>query len=257
MPPKRSASRRSQNTSGGPAGGQRQSLLSRTFSLREQNPPKEQTTEVKEPELENAFDHLSVEEEKDYKMEVEKQMVTSVSAEWIDKFNKIAGGQRDSETETFIEFYVGSGIGWKKINMERKKSDPQIAATFEQFGSNLEAKLDALCEEMGFHCLVNTFANATLQFDLVSQSKLSPQQLEELQKSTHFDKKELQQWYKGKIHFDLFQLTMHFLIKEFSRRLSEGLSFRHSHQRRVSEDLSTVLPVRRSVFIRQLRLQGL
>ena len=30
-----------------------------------------------------------------------------------------------------------------------------------------------------------------------SQSKLSPQQLDELQKSTHFDKKELQQWYKG------------------------------------------------------------
>jgi hypothetical protein len=33
--------------------------------------------------------------------------------------------------------------------------------------------------------------------DTASQSKLSPQQLEELQKSTHFDKKELQQWYKG------------------------------------------------------------
>ncbi|RLL97697.1 hypothetical protein CFD26_103701 [Aspergillus turcosus] len=30
-----------------------------------------------------------------------------------------------------------------------------------------------------------------------SQSKLSPSQLEELQRSTHFDKKELQQWYKG------------------------------------------------------------
>ncbi|RMZ87584.1 hypothetical protein DV736_g5188, partial [Chaetothyriales sp. CBS 134916] len=29
------------------------------------------------------------------------------------------------------------------------------------------------------------------------QSKLTPQQLEELQRSTHFDKKELQQWYKG------------------------------------------------------------
>ncbi|EFR00473.1 neuronal calcium sensor 1 [Nannizzia gypsea CBS 118893] len=29
------------------------------------------------------------------------------------------------------------------------------------------------------------------------QSKLSPSQLEELQRSTHFDKKELQQWYKG------------------------------------------------------------
>ncbi|GIK05998.1 neuronal calcium sensor 1 [Aspergillus viridinutans] len=30
-----------------------------------------------------------------------------------------------------------------------------------------------------------------------SQSKLSPSQLEELQRATHFDKKELQQWYKG------------------------------------------------------------
>jgi len=29
------------------------------------------------------------------------------------------------------------------------------------------------------------------------QSKLSGEQLAELQKSTHFDKKELQQWYKG------------------------------------------------------------
>ncbi|KAK4986163.1 Calcium-binding protein NCS-1 [Elasticomyces elasticus] len=30
-----------------------------------------------------------------------------------------------------------------------------------------------------------------------SDSKLSPQELSELQKNTHFDKKELQQWYKG------------------------------------------------------------
>ncbi|RAL60326.1 hypothetical protein DID88_000102 [Monilinia fructigena] len=30
-----------------------------------------------------------------------------------------------------------------------------------------------------------------------SQSKLSAEQITELQKSTHFDKKELQQWYKG------------------------------------------------------------
>lgn len=32
------------------------------------------------------------------------------------------------------------------------------------------------------------------------QSKLSQEQLAELQKSTHFDKKELQQWYKGERH---------------------------------------------------------
>ncbi|EGY13720.1 uncharacterized protein VDAG_00402 [Verticillium dahliae VdLs.17] len=30
----------------------------------------------------------------------------------------------------------------------------------------------------------------------MSLSKLSQEQLSELQKSTHFDKKELQQWYK-------------------------------------------------------------
>ena len=36
-----------------------------------------------------------------------------------------------------------------------------------------------------------------LQFH--SQSKLSQQELAELQKATHFDKKELQQWYKGTI----------------------------------------------------------
>ena len=32
-----------------------------------------------------------------------------------------------------------------------------------------------------------------------SQSKLSQQELADLQKATHFDKKELQQWYKGAI----------------------------------------------------------
>lgn len=34
-----------------------------------------------------------------------------------------------------------------------------------------------------------------------SQSKLSQQELLDLQKATHFDKKELQQWYKGEKYF--------------------------------------------------------
>jgi hypothetical protein len=38
----------------------------------------------------------------------------------------------------------------------------------------------------------------TVEFKLHSQSKLSQQDLAELQKATKFDKKELQQWYKGK-----------------------------------------------------------
>ena len=37
-------------------------------------------------------------------------------------------------------------------------------------------------------------------FSRYSQSKLSQEQLAELQNSTHFDKKELQQWYKGLSH---------------------------------------------------------
>ena len=37
-------------------------------------------------------------------------------------------------------------------------------------------------------------------FPFLSQSKLSQQELSDLQKATHFDKKELQQWYKGESH---------------------------------------------------------
>lgn len=39
--------------------------------------------------------------------------------------------------------------------------------------------------------------NACLFSFSCRQSKLSTEQLQDLQKSTHFDKKELQQWYKG------------------------------------------------------------
>ncbi|KAK5007913.1 hypothetical protein LTR28_004675 [Elasticomyces elasticus] len=44
--------------------------------------------------------------------------------------------------------------------------------------------------------------SVTVESDALSstsdcQSKLSPQELSELQKATHFDKKELQQWYKA------------------------------------------------------------
>lgn len=41
-----------------------------------------------------------------------------------------------------------------------------------------------------------TMTNHTLTLH-PSQSKLSQQELSDLQKATHFDKKELQQWYKG------------------------------------------------------------
>lgn len=40
-------------------------------------------------------------------------------------------------------------------------------------------------------------ADARLIVHPHSQSKLTQQELSDLQKATHFDKKELQQWYKG------------------------------------------------------------
>ena len=57
------------------------------------------------------------------------------------------------------------------------------------------------------------------------QSKLSQEQLSELQRSTHFDKKELQQWYKGKF-CDQIRIVC---IANLPRRLLEGLSIWHAY----------------------------
>lgn len=48
-----------------------------------------------------------------------------------------------------------------------------------------------------------TFERQRLTVQFNSQSKLSQQELADLQKATHFDKKELQQWYKGKSLFGM------------------------------------------------------
>jgi hypothetical protein len=81
--------------------------------------------------------------------------------------------------------------------------------------------------------------NDTLIVHYHSQSKLSQQELADLQKATHFDKKELQQWYKGAQHTVAW--VEHWLM---DYRLPEGLPVRHAHQRGVPEDIQTVLPVR-------------
>jgi hypothetical protein len=56
----------------------------------------------------------------------------------------------------------------------------------------LEDELGSRC---GIRCL--ELQNQQLIVHPYSQSKLSQQELADLQKATHFDKKELQQWYKG------------------------------------------------------------
>lgn len=48
-----------------------------------------------------------------------------------------------------------------------------------------------------------------------SQSKLSQQELADLQKATHFDKKELQQWYKGMLNNHNTRTSAHVLTTVF------------------------------------------
>lgn len=88
-----------------------------------------------------------------------------------------------------------------------------------------------------------------------SQSKLSQQELVDLQKATHFDKKELQQWYKGELLF----IPQNVPIRadfEFVR-FSEGLSLGQAQQRRVSTHLQAILPLRRPVYLCRVRIQRL
>jgi hypothetical protein len=74
--------------------------------------------------------------------------------------------------------------------------------------------------------------NETLILHPHSQSKLSQQELADLQKATHFDKKELQQWYKGARHMPspYGAILMRF-------RIPKGLPVRHAYQGGVSKDI--------------------
>jgi hypothetical protein len=79
------------------------------------------------------------------------------------------------------------------------------------------------------------------------QSKLSQEQLSELQRSTHFDKKELQQWYKGMFRYLNYRPAQ---THTKPPRFPEGLPLRHAHQGRIPEDLPTILPFRRPLLFR-------
>ncbi|KAI4729282.1 neuronal calcium sensor 1 [Aureobasidium sp. EXF-10728] len=64
----------------------------------------------------------------------------------------------------------------------------------------LRTAVHHLEQELGTHSPISHISLGTDTLTLhphTSQSKLSAQELSDLQKATHFDKKELQQWYKG------------------------------------------------------------
>ena len=88
-----------------------------------------------------------------------------------------------------------------------------------------------------------------------SQSKLSQDELNQLQKDTHFDKKELQQWYKG--NRKMLSRSIWSPLTHLSKRVPKGLPLRHAHERRVSENLQAILPIWRPYIICRLRFQCL
>lgn len=65
------------------------------------------------------------------------------------------------------------------------------------------SRLSMLCRSLDFASLRNglrSLVDKEMLTSSLSQSRLSQEQLTQLQKDTHFDKKELQQWYKGPSH---------------------------------------------------------
>lgn len=106
-------------------------------------------------------------------------------------------------------------------------------------------------------CVADTLPPAYRQ-----SKKLPDDQLKELQRSTNFDKKELQQWYRGGLSSSARRTQTR--LKEFKNsdqsrdarnRLPQRLPIGYAHQERVSKDLRSVLPLRRPVHLRRLRIQ--
>jgi hypothetical protein len=77
------------------------------------------------------------------------------------------------------------------------------SGSYPAFKAKQDCALKIGCHEFGEEIAKSTgiqwieVLKEKLTFHRRSQSKLSQQELSELQKATHFDKKELQQWYKG------------------------------------------------------------
>lgn len=74
----------------------------------------------------------------------------------------------------------------------RKKQKAAMRICLKELKSQLHRAMAVLGMEFCEHG-----NGLELTFDRDRQSKLSQQELQDLQKATHFDKKELQQWYKG------------------------------------------------------------
>lgn len=105
--------------------------------------------------------------------------------------------------------------------------------------------LQSLPSSFDFAELQNWVQRLRLGSMLTSQSasKLSQEQLSQLQKDTHFDKKELQQWYRGWSAVSRMLLLYRKLTMVCISRISQRLSERHAHERGVSKDIQAILPL--------------
>ncbi|KAF4636383.1 hypothetical protein G7Y89_g1697 [Cudoniella acicularis] len=94
---------------------------------------------------------------------------------------------------------------------------------------SLLSKLKTLLGNKNKHGTVIRPVRLTTVF--ISQSKLSQEQLSELQRSTHFDKKELQQWYKGTCYFAFTSIHFANYLPGFLKDCPSGMLTKEEFQK--------------------------
>ena len=152
--------------------------------------------------------------------------------------------QEHDETSTSpISSDAASGLATANHARSRPKHIPRHTSDdYLDYAINRDTALRTavhhLEQELGTHSPISHISLRTHTLTLhphTSQSKLSAQELSDLQKATHFDKKELQQWYKGEMTSR--PGTVECDTDGWPCRFSQGLSLGHAHQGGVPEDL--------------------
>lgn len=99
------------------------------------------------------------------------------------------GGRLQRVTQGTVDFYARRANAVQAISRRRTVT----VTSASQIPMPIASFIAVASSSLGQKSIVEN--EELTSYD--SQSKLSQEQLGELQRSTHFDKKELQQWYKG------------------------------------------------------------
>jgi len=127
------------------------------------------------------------------------------SPESVEKVHDIYPDIPEAERRTSTSLPGGTALAGPVNHARRRPSHVprHNSGSYPAFKAKQDCALKIGCHEFGEEIARSTgiqwieVLKEKLTFHRRSQSKLSQQELSELQKATHFDKKELQQWYKG------------------------------------------------------------